>query len=141
MSMTVEYVQERGKRSKSFRYRRKVPPALKTILGKGEIVIPLGKTKAEALRSYGEVHREAEAVLAAAWDEANGVKRAKPNSLGLVLIGVPSSPCGQLGRLALLLALQRRLTAPVYHEGRAGEPRSFQPVRPFSGISNTQGLP
>jgi hypothetical protein len=29
MSMTVDYVQERGKQSKSFRYRRKVPPALK----------------------------------------------------------------------------------------------------------------
>ena len=75
MSMTVDYVQQRGK---AFRYRRKVPPALRTILGKGEIVIPLGKTKADVLRNYDEGHRQAEGVLAAAWDEANGVKRAKP---------------------------------------------------------------
>lgn len=73
MGMIVEYVQERGKRSKSYRYRRKVTSALKTALGKGEIVIPLGKTKAEALRNYGKVHQDAERMLAAAWDEVNGV--------------------------------------------------------------------
>src|SRR3982751_1939331 len=77
MSMTVEYVQERGTKSKSFRYRRKVPASLKAILGQTEIVIPLGKTKVEALRNYGRVHREAERALAVAWNEAKGVKPAQ----------------------------------------------------------------
>ena len=78
MSMTVEYIQERrGRQTKStsFRYRRKVPQELRAVLGKGELVIPLGKTKGEALRKYGDVHKEAERVLAAAWDEVRGVVR------------------------------------------------------------------
>ena len=86
--MTVEYVQERvakSGKSKSFRYRRKVHQSLKAALGKGEIVIPLGKTKADVLRNYDRVHREAEAILAAAWDEANGVKKAKPVPTALEL--------------------------------------------------------
>src|SRR5262245_4727001 len=90
MGMTLKYVQERRGRqtnSISFRYRRKVPEELRAVLGKSELVIPLGKTMGEVLRKYGEVHKEAERVLAAAWDEANGVVRTKekraPTARGL----------------------------------------------------------
>ncbi|MCT8973251.1 tyrosine-type recombinase/integrase [Microbaculum marinisediminis] len=63
MLIQVRYLQQRGK---SWRYRRKVPPALRPILGKGEIVIPLGGSEAEALRRYRKAHAKAEQQLAVA---------------------------------------------------------------------------
>lgn len=59
--MDVPYLQQRGN---SWRYRRKVPPALKEALGKSEIVIPLGGSKAEALRRYPKASALAERLLA-----------------------------------------------------------------------------
>lgn len=61
--MTVPFIQLRGSH---WRYRRKVPPALRPVIGKGEIVIPLGATKAEALHRYPKVHAQAEQMLAQA---------------------------------------------------------------------------
>ena len=40
-------------------YRRKVPLELQAALGKTEIIIPLGKNQAEAVRRYQQVHEEA----------------------------------------------------------------------------------
>ena len=77
MSMTVEHIQQRGQ---SFRYRRKVPAQLRDILGKGELVFPLGKSKAEALRSYDRVHRDAERILKQARDEALGLTAKVPET-------------------------------------------------------------
>ena len=75
MGMTLEHIQQRGS---SYRYRRKVPQGLRAIVGKGEIVFPLGKTKAAAIKAYPEFHRKAEAILAQAWDEARGITTSKP---------------------------------------------------------------
>lgn len=61
MMILVQYLQMRGKAG--WRYRRKVPPALKAFLGRGEIVVPLGKTEAEALARYNKIHAEAEQQL------------------------------------------------------------------------------
>lgn len=61
--MTVPFLQLRGNH---WRYRRKVPSALRPIIGKGEIVIPLGATKAEALHRYPKAHSQAEQMLAQA---------------------------------------------------------------------------
>jgi integrase len=47
-------------RKNHFRYRRKVPPALRAAIGKTEIVIPLGSTEAEVVRRYPKVHAEVE---------------------------------------------------------------------------------
>jgi integrase len=49
-----------------YRYRRKVPKALRDALGQTEIILPLGRTPAEVMRKYAKVHSEAEARLAAA---------------------------------------------------------------------------
>ncbi|UDL90042.1 hypothetical protein LGH82_01120 [Mesorhizobium sp. PAMC28654] len=70
MLIEVQYLQKRGKAG--WRYRRKVPPALKAFLGRGEIVIPLGKTEAEALARYKRVHAEAEKLLSDAVTRSNG---------------------------------------------------------------------
>ena len=70
--MELPHVQPRGNRKV---YRRKVRKELKGILGKGEIILPLGKTDAEVRKKYDDVHARAEAILAAAWDEARGVKK------------------------------------------------------------------
>lgn len=59
----------------SLGYRRKVPPALREVLGKGEIVIPLGKSQADVLKNYGKTHRDAEDIIAKASDEARGTVR------------------------------------------------------------------
>src|SRR5262245_8788014 len=75
MGITVEHIQQRGQ---SYRYRRKVPKGLKAAVGKGEIVYPLGKTKTDALKKYEAVHKKVEAILAQAWDEARGIRKAKP---------------------------------------------------------------
>ncbi|WP_417581373.1 hypothetical protein [Pelagibacterium sp.] len=77
MIMDVPYLQQRGN---SWRYRRKVPPALKSALGKGELVFPLGSTKALALSRYGQIHKQAEAILARA---AQPVENASPTALDL----------------------------------------------------------
>ena len=77
MGMTLEHIQQRGN---SYRYRRKVPQGLRAIVGKGEIVFPLGKTKAAAVKAYPEFHRKAEAnPRSGAWDEHQGITKAKPS--------------------------------------------------------------
>ncbi|MBZ9851219.1 tyrosine-type recombinase/integrase [Mesorhizobium sp. CA14] len=57
----MKHVQKRGE---IWRYRRKVPGPLREILGKGELVAPLGGSEQEAIRRYGRVHGAAEQTLA-----------------------------------------------------------------------------
>ncbi|MER9582532.1 hypothetical protein [Mesorhizobium sp. M0276] len=79
-SVTVDYWQERKSKklgSSSYRYRRVVERELRPILDKGEITIPLGNAKGDALVKYRQVHREVEQTLAAAWDEVRGINRPK----------------------------------------------------------------
>ncbi|WP_340161321.1 tyrosine-type recombinase/integrase [uncultured Hoeflea sp.] len=64
----MKYVQKRGKQG--WRYRRKVPEGLRTVLGKIEIVVPLGKSQAEMMRRYPQVHARAEALLSSATAQA-----------------------------------------------------------------------
>ena len=66
MGLVLKYVQEPKPDRQGFRYRRRVPDSLKQIMGKGELVAPLGRTKEEALRSYPSVHQRFEKMLAAA---------------------------------------------------------------------------
>ncbi len=71
----MKYWQERKSKAHgttSYRYRRAVDAGLKEHLSKGEIVIPLGKTKAQAMRAYDKAHRDAEKMLRDAWDAVNG---------------------------------------------------------------------
>ena len=63
MLMDVPYLQQRGG---TWRYRRKVPAALRKAVGKPEILFPLGSTKDEALRNYAKVRAKAERLLAEA---------------------------------------------------------------------------
>ncbi len=63
MMIDVQHLQKRGN---SWRYRRKVPKALREAIGKGEIVEPLGSSEAEALRKYQKVHARVERQLALA---------------------------------------------------------------------------
>ncbi|MER9699882.1 tyrosine-type recombinase/integrase [Mesorhizobium sp. M0146] len=63
MMIDLPYVQPRKGR---YRYRRKVRPDLRPIVGKTEIIMPLGKTHAEVMRRYDAVHAQAERQLAAA---------------------------------------------------------------------------
>ncbi len=70
MRIEVQHVQKRGKAG--WRYRRKIPLHLRKHLGKGEIVIPLGRTEKEALKNYPKVHAEAERQLTTATLSANG---------------------------------------------------------------------
>ncbi|MER8389055.1 tyrosine-type recombinase/integrase [Mesorhizobium sp. M1380] len=72
MKMTLEHVQPRGNRKV---YRRKVPKALQSILGKKEMVLRLGKTDAEVRKQYDATHAEAEQIFAQAWDELHGLKK------------------------------------------------------------------
>ncbi|TPM52824.1 hypothetical protein FJ951_05410 [Mesorhizobium sp. B2-2-3] len=75
VNVTMKYLQERqGKKrgTLSYRYRRPVPGALKEHLGKGELVVPLGKTLVAATKAYGKVDKEVEKALAEAWDVVNG---------------------------------------------------------------------
>ncbi|WP_156936358.1 tyrosine-type recombinase/integrase [Mesorhizobium sp. LNJC394B00] len=79
-SVIVDYWQERKSKklgSSSYRYRRVVERELRPTLGKGEITIPLGNAKGEALAKYRQVHREVEQMLASAWDEVRGISRPK----------------------------------------------------------------
>ncbi|PBB88397.1 tyrosine-type recombinase/integrase [Mesorhizobium sp. WSM3876] len=61
MRLVLKHVQKRGD---IWRYRRKVPGPLREILGKGELVAPLGGSEQEAVRRYGRVHGAAEKTLA-----------------------------------------------------------------------------
>lgn len=63
MGMVLKHIQKKGG---SWRYRRKVPAELRSALGKGEIVLPLGRTEGDALRRYPAIHAEAERALEAA---------------------------------------------------------------------------
>ncbi|WP_095205272.1 hypothetical protein [Mesorhizobium carmichaelinearum] len=63
MMIDLPYGQPRKGR---YRYRRKVRPELRAIVGKTEIIMPLGKTHAEVMRRYDAVHAQAERQLAAA---------------------------------------------------------------------------
>lgn len=62
MLIDVQYLQKRGKAG--WRYRRKVPANLRPIIGKREILIPLGATEAGALKAYPKVHAEVERMFA-----------------------------------------------------------------------------
>lgn len=64
MKIDVKHIQKRGKAG--WRYRRKIPENLRAILGKREILIPLGPTEAIAIKKYAKVHAEAEKLLLAA---------------------------------------------------------------------------
>jgi integrase len=71
--MLLKHTQARGGRTV---YRRRITKdELKRVLGKGEIVLPLGRTDAEVRRNYDSIHTKVEAILATAWDEARGIKR------------------------------------------------------------------
>ncbi|WP_017960179.1 tyrosine-type recombinase/integrase [Rhizobium leguminosarum] len=72
MRIEVQYVQKRG--ISGWRYRRKVPSHLREVLGKTEIVIPLGASEKEAIKNYSRAHAEAERQLA----EATSGPKAKP---------------------------------------------------------------
>jgi hypothetical protein len=61
MRMNVKHVQKRGQNE--WRYRRKVPAPLQAVIGKREIVTPLGGSEAEALRRYPKTHAAAEKLL------------------------------------------------------------------------------
>lgn len=61
MRLVLKHVQKRGD---IWRYRRKVPEQLREILGKGELVAPLGGNEQEAIERYGRVHGAAEKTLA-----------------------------------------------------------------------------
>ncbi|MBZ9753674.1 tyrosine-type recombinase/integrase [Mesorhizobium sp. ESP6-5] len=64
MKIDVKHIQKRGKAG--WRYRRKIPEELRNILGKREILIPLGPTEAIAIKKYPRVHAEAEKLLLSA---------------------------------------------------------------------------
>lgn len=62
MKIDVLHLQKRGK--SAWRYRRKIPPPLRPHFGnKHEIVIPLGRTEAEAVRKWPKVHADVERLL------------------------------------------------------------------------------
>ncbi|MDC1531078.1 hypothetical protein N8473_00080 [Amylibacter sp.] len=46
-----------------YRYRRRVPPKLKEIVGKARLYRNLGKTKADVLSNYSKAHTDVEAIL------------------------------------------------------------------------------
>ncbi|TPL45434.1 site-specific integrase [Mesorhizobium sp. B2-4-6] len=65
MDINLPYVHQPSGKA-HYRYRRKVPPFLRPVLGKAWIILPLGRTPAEVLRHYGKAHTQAEAELKAA---------------------------------------------------------------------------
>ncbi|TGP53925.1 hypothetical protein EN873_12175 [bacterium M00.F.Ca.ET.230.01.1.1] len=74
-TVSEKYLQRRRSKktgSTSYRYRRPVDPKLKGVLGKGEIVVPLGKTLAGAMKEFPKVHRRVEEMLAQAWRSISG---------------------------------------------------------------------
>jgi hypothetical protein len=82
MGLVLKYVQDRGGH---WRYRRRVPEELRGVLDKREIVLPLGSSKAEALRRYPAAHADAESRLDAARQMAAGGEgpKAKPKETPL----------------------------------------------------------
>ncbi len=64
IGLTLKYVQRAS--SGAWRYRRRIPEGLQTILDKTEFVKKLGDSEAEALRNYPAVHHAVEQVLAEA---------------------------------------------------------------------------
>ncbi|MGN7750352.1 tyrosine-type recombinase/integrase [Sinorhizobium sp. 22678] len=72
MTISLQYVQ---RRKNHYRYRRKVPLALRDALGgQVEIVIPLGTTEADVVRRWPKAHKDAEKRLAEAVRAAEGTK-------------------------------------------------------------------
>jgi len=61
MKIDVKYLQKRSKGG--WRYRRKVPDALRLALGKREIIFGLGSTETKAIKNYPVAHAKAERVL------------------------------------------------------------------------------
>ena len=61
----MKYVQA-CRKTGHFRYRRRVPEAAKKFVGKSEFNKVLGKTEAEALVNYGQVHKEIEHIVSLA---------------------------------------------------------------------------
>ncbi|MDX0105575.1 tyrosine-type recombinase/integrase [Sinorhizobium meliloti] len=74
MMIDLPYVQSR---KNHYRYRRKVPAALRDVMGQAEIVIPLGKTEAEVIKRWPRADREAEKRLADAARAAENPRREK----------------------------------------------------------------
>ncbi len=70
MRIAVEYLQQRSKTA--WRYRRRVPTNLRDIIGKTELVIPLGNDKRTAIARYPKIHNEVEKTLRAALGQLNG---------------------------------------------------------------------
>lgn len=94
MRIDVEYLQKRKLRNKiSWRYRRRVPKDLRTIIGKTELLVTLGKDKRTAIARYPRIHNEVEKTLKAALGQLNGTP--EPNT--------PTTP----------LELQRKAQATV----------------------------
>jgi integrase len=86
--MTVRFMQRRGN---AWRYRRKVPAGLRERLGKGELVVPLGSSEAEALRRYPAAHAAAERLLADA-------SRPRRKPLASTALDLHRDASGQLDR-------------------------------------------
>lgn len=79
MRIDVEYLQQRKLRNKiSWRYRRRVPKDLRTIIGKTELLVPLGNDKRTAIARYPKTHNEVEKTLKAALGQLNG--KPEPNT-------------------------------------------------------------
>lgn len=64
IAMDYPHLQKRGKNE--WRYRRKVPLALRPVVGKLEIVRRLGSSEKEAIKAYPKVHQEVERIFATA---------------------------------------------------------------------------
>ena len=76
MRAELKHVQKRP--GGSYRYRRKVPASLRNSIGKGEIVIPLGWSRAEGLKGYARAHAQAERQLEQARRGGVGAVSAPP---------------------------------------------------------------
>jgi integrase len=83
MKIDVQHIQKRGKAG--WRYRRKIPEALRAILGKREILVPLGSTEAEAFKKWPKVHAAAEKEL----------REATARKAGTLSVRVPMSALDQ----------------------------------------------
>lgn len=58
--MILRYVQERNG---LYRYRRRIPPHLKDYLGKGEVVLPLGRTQDDIAARCGAAQAKVDPLL------------------------------------------------------------------------------
>ncbi|MER9694874.1 tyrosine-type recombinase/integrase [Mesorhizobium sp. M0179] len=77
MKIDVKHIQIRGKAG--WRYRRKIPKELRAAAGKLEILIPLGGTEQEALRTYAKAHAQAEQQLRL-WSRPQNAVQGRGNS-------------------------------------------------------------